>query len=236
MRYLILAAFAMLISYPANAAMMDKSIEINTISYLEVAPENGYISDDYLDLMDDIVVKINVYKDVGGDKFRLMGCGSGVLTSNKTVLTASHVVNKADLIHVQLGDGSNFVATISKHDITLDIAFLDCKHNYKGKYVKFAKKSPTLGKKVYMFGFEIGTRDVQRWGTVTGRLSVDMYLNKFFHYTETDVTVNPGMSGGPVLNVNGRICGIITIKTCDTGRTQSIFSNLTSILWVKENK
>lgn len=206
-----------------------------TITYFEdIAPKDGRLDNKYLELMDTLVVRIVMFKKVG-DGYAVKGMGTGILLPDNKVLTAAHVTKDVDLININMNDGKNLKATIIASDDVLDVALLKCKHGYEGPYLKFRETKASIGDRIYMFGFELGKRDVQRTGYISGQNSMGKYLNKLFYNSEANITVNPGMSGGPVLDVDGRIIGVITNKVVDVGSLQSIFTNISGIDLFMEN-
>lgn len=137
--------------------------------------------------------------------------GSGFLISaDGEVLTNHHVIDGADQVIVRLPDRREFEATVVGSDAQSDIALL----HIKAKGLPFLKtgSSKTLrpGQWVFAIGSPFGFLD----NTVTvgvvsgvGRRSMDA-TQQYTPFIQTDVAINRGNSGGPLLNTNGEVVGI----------------------------
>ncbi len=137
--------------------------------------------------------------------------GSGFLISaDGEVLTNHHVIDGADEVIVRLPDRREFEATVVGSDAQSDIALL----RIKDKGLPFLKtgSSKTLrpGQWVFAIGSPFGFLD----NTVTvgvvsgvGRRSMDA-SQQYTPFIQTDVAINRGNSGGPLLNTDGQVVGI----------------------------
>lgn len=150
-----------------------------------------------------------------------MGIGSGVIISEKGyILTNQHVSGERNsTCYVTMADGKNFTANVEWSDSDLDLAIV--KINMKCvNYAKLANSDLiNVGESVYAIGNPIGF-EFQR--TVTsGIISAldrtitfkendkDVYMSNLI---QTDATINPGNSGGPLINNDGEVIGINTVK------------------------
>ncbi len=155
------------------------------------------------------------------DGLTQMGIGSGVIISeNGYILTNQHVSGEQNsTCYVTMADGKNYNANVVWSDSNLDLAII--KINMKCiNYAKLADSDlMSVGESVYAIGNPIGF-EFQR--TVTsGIISAlnrtitfkeneqDVYMSNLI---QTDATINPGNSGGPLVNNNGEIIGINTVK------------------------
>lgn len=181
---------------------------------------------DMIELTTKSVVGISKLKNNGNTVFledgvSQMGIGSGVIISeNGFILTNEHVSGeKNSTCFVTMEDGKSYNANVVWSDSNLDLAIV----NINMKCIDFAKLGDSdaikVGENVYAIGNPIGF-EFQK--TVTsGIISAlnrtitfkendqDIYMSNLI---QTDATINPGNSGGPLINSNGEIIGINTVK------------------------
>jgi S1-C subfamily serine protease len=133
------------------------------------------------------------------------------LTTNGYIITNYHVVQAADSVHVQNTDGESFKAEVIYTDPVYDIAILQVTDiNFKSlKSLPYTIKKPSsdLGERVYTLGFP---RDspVYNEGYLSARTG---YKGDTTTY-QVAIPVNPGNSGGPLLDNKGNVIGIISAK------------------------
>jgi S1-C subfamily serine protease len=141
------------------------------------------------------------------------GIGSGVVISEDgKILTNEHVINGASSIEVIFNNGLSLDAELLRKDRYYDVALLQISVGKGYKSLPLA-----LGENI---GYEIGD-DVMAIGTpldisygqtvsrgiVSGNRKFEERL-----FIQTDVSVNSGNSGGPLINKDGRVIGLITWK------------------------
>ncbi len=139
------------------------------------------------------------------------GATGFMLTKDGYVVTNYHVVNGADSIQLQNSKGQTYKAQIIHSDREKDLAILYINDsNFKSlKSVPytFKKSKSDLGEDIYTLGFP---RDEAVYGQ--GYLSSNTgYAGDTIAY-QISIPVNPGNSGGPVLDNQGNIIGIISGK------------------------
>lgn len=138
--------------------------------------------------------------------------GTGfMLTKDGYVVTNYHVINGADSVHLQNNKGQTFKAQIIHTDIEKDLAILHISDsafkNLKAVPYTFKKRASDLGEDIFTIGFP---RDEAVYGQ--GYLSSNTgYAGDTIAY-QISIPVNPGNSGGPVLDHQGNIIGIISGK------------------------
>jgi periplasmic serine protease, Do/DeqQ family len=134
------------------------------------------------------------------------GVGSGFFISEDGyILTNNHVVSEASDIYVTLTDGREFKAKIVGTDERTDVALLKID----------AKGMPTLpvgdpkqlrkGQWVLAIGSPFGLESTVTAGIVS---AVGRDTGEYLPFIQTDVAVNPGNSGGPLIDLQGRVVGI----------------------------
>jgi len=149
-----------------------------------------------------------------------VGYGSGfVVSSGGYVVTNSHVVESGDYVKVVLSDGTEYDATVKGRDYDSDVAVL--KIDATGLTPVSIGNSDNLqvGEMVVAIGNPLGE---ELAGTVTvGYLSsLNREIqsgNRTYHVLQTDAAINPGNSGGPLLDTNGQVIGVTTLKSMFAG-------------------
>ena len=137
----------------------------------------------------------------------LDGISSGtgcIINKNGIILTSSHVVAKSSYIEVTTSKGEVYKAEIINKDNTNeDLALLKIKPNKPlSAAIKLGDSSMVkVGQKVLAIGNPFGFNGTLTTGIVS---RIDYERNKI----QTDAAINPGSSGGPILNANGEVIGI----------------------------
>jgi serine protease Do len=138
--------------------------------------------------------------------------GTGfALTSNGYIATNYHVINGADSIYVQNTKGDSFKTEVVYIDPTYDIAILEIvdsafKETAPLPYT-FKKAESDLGQDVFTIGFP---REEAVYGR--GYLSSNTGFGGDTIAYQVSIPVNPGNSGGPVLDDSGNVIGVINGK------------------------
>ncbi len=138
------------------------------------------------------------------------GTGSGVIfASDGRVLTNEHVVRGSSLVRVTLADGRKFQAGVEYADPSVDLAVL--RIGALGLPVAELNAGPLrVGQLVIAIGNPYGLN----WSVTAGVVSAlgrTLEAGPSFRLTDLiqmDTPVNPGNSGGPLVDANGRVVGI----------------------------
>lgn len=147
--------------------------------------------------------------------------GSGVIISaDGYIVTNNHVIDRAEQIQVVLNDKREYAATLVGTDPTTDIALL--KIEEKGLPVILMGNSDELrvGEWVLAVGNPFNLTSTVTAGIVSAKarniniLNADMKIESFI---QTDAAVNPGNSGGALVNTRGELVGINTAIASQTG-------------------
>lgn len=165
-----------------------------------------------VDKIKNAVVKIDVYKTVKG-KLRPAGSGSGfIFSSDGLIFTNCHVVESAEKIMVGLLDENEIEATLIGKDPDTDIAIL--KIYAQGYSVAKLGDAAQLqiGQFVIAIGNPYGYQHTVTTGVVSalGRTLQTQSGRLVDNVIQTDAALNPGNSGGPMINTDGEVIGVNT--------------------------
>ena len=151
--------------------------------------------------------------DVPKGPLRPYGLGSGFIVSpDGYVVTNAHVVENAEEITVRLNDKREFKAKVVGSDIRSDVAVVKVEATSALPTVKIGDMSKVrVGEWVVAIGAPFGFANTVTAGIVSAKsrdnLTQDPNLDAV-PFIQTDVAVNPGNSGGPLLNMKGEVIGI----------------------------
>ena len=134
------------------------------------------------------------------------GVGSGfIIESNGLILTNAHVVEGANTIYVTLTDKREFKAKLLGLDKRTDIAVVKIEARDLPKLPLGDSSRVRVGEWVLAIGSPFGLENTVTAGIVSAK-SRD--TGDYLPFIQTDVAVNPGNSGGPLLNTAGQVIGI----------------------------
>ena len=136
------------------------------------------------------------------------GMGSGVIVSSRGhVVTNHHVISGMEQIIVQLDDGRMEPAKLVGSDPQTDIAVL--KIEGSAQALTFADSDQVrVGQMVLAVGNPFGFEETVTRGIVSAKGRA--FSDSGVQFLQTDAAVNPGNSGGPLINARGEIIGINT--------------------------
>jgi len=141
--------------------------------------------------------------------------GSGVVVSDDgTVLTANHVVADGSAVTVTFSDGTTSAATVTSSDTTQDIANLAPTTFPEVLVPATLGGDATVGADVVAIGNPLGLTDSVSTGVVSG---LDRTSGDLKGLIQFDASVNPGSSGGPLLDAQGNVIGIV-VAIADPGK------------------
>ncbi|MCP4775152.1 MAG: trypsin-like serine protease [Planctomycetaceae bacterium] len=156
------------------------------------------------------VVSINAIKD-GSGRVEENGMGSGVIMSTDGfILTNQHVVRGADSILIQLHDRRQFVATLVGEDESSDLALLKIEAPDLIPASWGDSEQVNVGSIVWAIGSPYGFQHTVTSGIISGKNRPGDKYHPTQSLLQTDAAVNPGNSGGPLVNAQGRVIGINT--------------------------
>ena len=142
------------------------------------------------------------------------GQGSGfVLDKQGHILTNNHVVEGAQLVEVTLANKKKYKATVLGTDKSHDLALLQISDVPNLSPATLADSTNLMvGQRVYAIGNPFGFQGTMTRGIISALRSVQLPTGvKIDNAIQTDASVNPGNSGGPLLNSRGEVIGITTM-------------------------
>ncbi|MFA5704224.1 MAG: DegQ family serine endoprotease [Advenella sp.] len=135
------------------------------------------------------------------------GVGSGfIISDDGYIITNNHVISGASKILVTLNNGKEYTAKVIGSDQRTDIALLKIDSDGKLPTLKIGD-SDTLkkGQWVLAIGSPFGLDSTVTSGIVS---AINRDTGEYLPFIQTDVAVNPGNSGGPLINLNGEVVGV----------------------------
>lgn len=153
-----------------------------------------------------------------------VGFGSGVIiSSDGYIVTNNHVIEGSDEIEVTLNDRREYSAELIGKDPTTDLALIKIKEKGLPTLVFGNSDDLKLGEWVLAIGNPYNLTSTVTAGIVSAKarniniLRADLSIESFI---QTDAAVNPGNSGGALVNTSGQLIGINTAIASRTGSYQ----------------
>lgn len=170
--------------------------------------------------MDPFFFFFGMPEGMGGERETQAGGSGVIISSDGYVVTNNHVIEGASTVKVKLADGRVFEGKVIGSDPSTDVALLKIE----------AKELPTLsfgssddlrlGEWVLAIGYPMGLQSTVTAGIVSAKArSLGAIDNRYGieSFIQTDAAVNPGNSGGALVNARGELIGINTIIKTSTG-------------------
>ncbi len=199
----------------ADAAKRAMPSVVNIYTSKEVRQRNP--------LLDDPVLRRFFPGLSDGEPRRATSLGSGVIVSSEGyVLTNNHVIEGADDIQLVLADGRRLHATVRGNDPESDLAVLKA----DGKdlpAITFGKlDNVQVGDAVLALGNPFGFGNTVTHGIVSALGRNHLGINRFEDFIQTDAAVNPGNSGGALVDSTGSLIGVNSAIFSQSGGSQGI--------------
>jgi len=147
-----------------------------------------------------------------------IGTGSGVIFSpDGLIITNNHVIDGAQSITVTLNNNKTYEAELIGTDAETDIALLKIDADEDLPYTTFADSdNAKIGEWVLAVGNPFNLTSTVTAGIISAK-SRDLSGGTIQSFIQTDAAVNPGNSGGALVNTKGELIGINTAITSQTG-------------------
>ncbi|HTY44269.1 MAG TPA: trypsin-like peptidase domain-containing protein [Patescibacteria group bacterium] len=170
----------------------------NSISYLKASA-----SSDFSGIIENVVKSVvTVRTDVAQ--------GSGfIITSDGYIVTNAHVMQGASAANIITSDGSSHPVKLIGQDTNMDIALLKIDGTYTPLTLADSDNI-NVGEKVIAIGNPLGLQFSVTEGIVSAVNRPG--ANGLNYYVQTDASLNPGNSGGPLIDVTGKAIGINNFK------------------------
>jgi serine protease Do len=154
----------------------------------------------------------------GGETQEQVGTGSGVIISEDGyIVTNNHVIKDASEIEITLNNKQSYKAKLIGTDSKMDIALLKIDANEKLPYTAFANSdSVKIGEWVLAVGNPYNLTSTVTAGIVSAKAR-NLDTSGIQSFIQTDAAVNPGNSGGALVNTRGELIGINTMISSMTG-------------------
>lgn len=141
------------------------------------------------------------------------GQGSGfVLTKEGLILTNNHVIGNAQRLEVMLSNKHKYRAKVLAVDKNHDLALIKIDAPELTPVTLSNSRNLMVGQRVYAIGNPFGLNGTMTRGIISAIRSIrGPQGNPIEDAIQTDAAVNPGNSGGPLLNSHGEVIGITTM-------------------------
>lgn len=168
-----------------------------------------------------VVGILNYQNKIGKSEPVLAGSGSGfIYTENGYVITNQHVIEGAAALKISLSNGETYDAALIGSDVQTDVAVLKIEATGLNALPIGDSAKARVGEFVLAIGDPISADELS--GSVTfgivSALSREINIEGFVNeYLQTDAAVNPGNSGGPLINMRGEVIGVTSAKYTSAG-------------------
>lgn len=154
---------------------------------------------------------------------RTTSLGSGfIIDPSGIIVTNHHVIDEADEITVRLQDDRELEAEVVGRDPKTDLAVLRVQSDEPLPFLEFGDSDKTrVGDWVIAIGNPFGFSSTVTAGIVSARKR-DIRAGPYDDFIQTDAAINKGNSGGPMLNLEGKVVGVNTAITSPSGGSVGI--------------
>jgi len=142
---------------------------------------------------------------------RMIGTGSGIVVdAGGAIITNNHVVRSCGEIRVVDATGHRETATLAAHDATNDLALLKTTQHWSGAASLRDMHGLRPGDDVVVAGYPLSNLLGSDMAVTTGSLTMLSGLHDDSRLLQLSAPVQPGNSGGPLLDRNGNVVGVVT--------------------------
>ena len=154
-------------------------------------------------------VKIEIFGEL---PYISVGSGSGIIISTDGyILTNAHVVDGAEHLSVKFYDGSREEARVVGMDRKSDLAVVKVSRTDLAAAEIGTSSDLVIGEEIALAGAGGGFENTVTYGHVTGldrEINTDYISSSAIHCIQTDAALNPGNSGGALVNMAGQVGGV----------------------------
>ena len=224
MKLLAIVLWGYLVLVPSLSAAQDRPATASSFTWREAPSGPGdseleRLNQAFVRLADHarpaiVQIRTTILEAKGGTEQPSGSRGSGFIFDRRGyVLTAQHVIDKAQEIEIRLADSQRLPAQLIAADSQIDIAILKITTE-RELPILFPGDSDALrvGNLAVVFGYPFGRESSMSLGIVSraGRSYPD---SASFEFIQTDAGGYPGGSGGPLLDSKGHVIGMITMAS-----------------------
>ena len=166
-----------------------------------------------------------LYGRSGGQEKRESGSlGSGfVVSKDGYVVTNNHVIDGADEIYVKFSNGREYRTKLVGTSPEVDIAVLKIDSNETFKPLEFANSDQVqIGQWSIALGNPLGLNDSMTVGIVSAAGRSSLGIEEIENFIQTDAAINQGNSGGPLIDITGKVIGVNTAIYSQSGGSVGI--------------
>ncbi len=162
--------------------------------------------------------------DFPGPRLENTGLGSGVIIDKERgfIVTNNHVIKDADQIIVRLTGGADLPARLVGADPKSDLAVLQVNASLRVSAQWGDSDKLDMGDWVLAIGSPFALDQTVTAGIISSTERNDLRINEYEPFLQTDAAINSGNSGGPLVNLAGKVIGINTAMLTETGGYQGI--------------
>ncbi len=188
-----------------------------------VAPEFARLNDDLVNLAERVkpaLVQIRVRRAQPPpgegtepprppDEGRRASGSAFIIRADGLIVTNAHVVAQAEQIQVRLADGRRFEGKLVGKDSRMDLAILQIEGTRGLPVLPLGDSERVrVGEFVIALGHPFGLEQTVSFGIVSRKGAPLRVASPGFDFIQTDAAVNPGNSGGPLVNMAGEVIGV----------------------------
>ncbi len=206
-KFLCISSFAFI----SSAAYSQEVDSKEMAEVIDVAKQlAGITSEEFLKLVRDTQDSVVVIETQGRDG-RPLGIGSGFIVSEDGLIATNlHVIGEARPVRVYLKDGREFAVTeIHGTDKTQDVALVRIDANELTPLIIGKVDALNQGQPIFAIGNPRGLRDSVVTGVVSGFHENDEGMSLI----QLAIPIEKGNSGGPLMDMKGRVHGLLTLKS-----------------------
>ncbi len=152
-----------------------------------------------------------------------LGVGSGFLIDDSTIVTNRHVVEGADVLEVETSEGRMLTVDVAAQGLLADLAVvrlsdaMDVASSVRTT-AELAPRNPEEGDALRAFGYPGGGALTVTEGTVED-FEADPRLGNLSKVIRSDVAIEPGSSGGPAVNDDDQVVGVVYAIEVETEKS-----------------